>query len=226
MRDDRFKDDRFFMKLPEHDQIQKEDYIQIHFETGFISEPYIFVKKDDMNRILVVKTLADGLLKEIDMIDIVTVTRYQPSISISIATERLSTDEYYLQIAEAAAKRSICDRAKVGCVLVYDGHILDTGYNGSLPGYDHCDQKTCYYEGKCIRTTHAEINALQRAIKMGHTVNGATLYSSHRPCYSCLTTLAAFDIKDIVFREIYEDPKAEAYAKLVNLRITQIKKPN
>lgn len=139
--------------------------------------------------------------------------------------ERISIDEYYITIAIAASQRSTCDRAKVGSIIVdQTGLQLSSGYNGSLPGYEHCDKLSCYYSGRCIRTTHAEINAINRAIKNGFAdrIEGSTLYSSHRPCYACTKTLAAFGIKTIVYNKLYEDPKAEAYFKLVKMNVYQV----
>jgi dCMP deaminase len=137
---------------------------------------------------------------------------------------RLPPEEYYIQIAKATALRSTCERAKVGCILVKDSIILGTGYNGSLPGEPHCDeQKTCTFKGNCIRTIHAELNAIQRAIKAGHNIEKAVAYSTHSPCYSCMKTFAAFGISHIYYENTYDDERAIAYSQLTNMSLIQIK---
>jgi dCMP deaminase len=112
----------------------------------------------------------------------------------------------------------------VGAVIVADNIILGTGYNGSLSGHDHCDDKaTCSFKGHCIRTTHAEINAIERSIRAGwkDKLKDATIYCSHRPCYACIKTIASFGIECVVFDKMYEDETAEAYIKLVGLNVIQ-----
>ena len=137
---------------------------------------------------------------------------------------RISSDEYYIRIAYAASQRSTCRRAQVGAVLVYDDIILGTGYNGSLPGYPHCDDETCNESNHCLRTTHAEINALHRAVKAGWVkeLENATLFVTHRPCYSCAKTLAAFGLKDIVYDRMYKDEKAEEYFKIAKMTVFEV----
>lgn len=141
-------------------------------------------------------------------------------------TKRISVDEYYLRIAHAAALRSPCCRAKVGAVIVADNIILGTGYNGSLPGHEHCDNEvTCCFNGHCIRTIHAEINAIERAIRAGwkDKLKESIIYCTHKPCYSCIKTIAAFGIKFVVFDKMYEDPAADAYIKIAKLNVVQEK---
>lgn len=143
--------------------------------------------------------------------------------------ERLSKDEYYLEIAKTASLRSTCKRARVGCVIVYDSSILGTGYNGSLPGHKHCIDDDCdcvIYENHCIQTIHAEINAIQRAVKDGFSdkLPESVLYSTHKPCYSCIKTLAAFGITNIIFSNMYKDGAAQAYIELAKLNVKQVKK--
>lgn len=141
-------------------------------------------------------------------------------------SERISVDQYYLKISHAAALRSPCSRAKVGAVIVADNIILGTGYNGSLPGHEHCDdQATCCFKEHCIRTIHAEINAIERAIRAGwkDKLKNAVMYCTHKPCYSCIKTIAAFGIRFIVFDKMYDDPAADAFIKLARLNVVQEK---
>jgi len=95
-------------------------------------------------------------------------------------------DEYFMNIMQAVSTRATCDRGRSGCVIVRDKHILTTGYVGSPPGLPHCDEvghqmKTTIHEDghqtqHCVRTIHAEMNAIVQAARIGVSLDGATLY--------------------------------------------------
>ncbi len=90
---------------------------------------------------------------------------------------RPDKDSYFLGMAREAAKRSTCQRASVGAVIVRAGRILSTGYNGSLPGEPHCIDEGCLMEnGHCERTVHAETNAVAQAARFGPSIDGAIVY--------------------------------------------------
>lgn len=136
--------------------------------------------------------------------------------------DRISKDEYYLKIAEAASLRSSCCRAKVGAVIVKGEHLF-TGFNDSLPKFKHCtNDNSCLFKGHCIRTTHAEVNAIVRALKVINNLNGAKIYSTHKPCYSCTKMLAAFGIMDIVYVNDYDDEFSDAYINLVGMNVKKV----
>lgn len=112
--------------------------------------------------------------------------------------------EYFMQVASLAATRSTCPRAAVGCVIVLDKNIIATGYNGSAPGLPHCTDEGCYYEGEhCIRTIHAEVNALGQAARRGVATQGAEAYVTHTPCLNCGKALAAAGIKRVYAKNRY-----------------------
>ena len=104
-------------------------------------------------------------------------------------------DQYFLELSDIVASRATCDRGKSGCVIVKEKRVLATGYVGSPSGLPHCDEvghllrEVTYEDGvtkqHCVRTIHAEQNALAQAAKHGIAVNGATLYCKMEPC-SCL----------------------------------------
>lgn len=115
---------------------------------------------------------------------------------------RPSWDDYFLSIAREVATRSTCERRHVGAVLVRDRRILCTGYNGSPPGQPHCVDPGvgCLLEdGRCIRTLHAEQNALTQAALHGISTKGATLYSTCRPCHVCARMVVGAGIVRVVF---------------------------
>lgn len=116
---------------------------------------------------------------------------------------RKSWDQYFIDIASEVATRSTCPRLHVGCVIVKEKHIIATGYNGSIHGHDHCEDVGCLIneQGRCIRTLHAEENAVLHAKR--EDLKGATAYVTHEPCEKCAKTLAQSGITKIVFQEAY-----------------------
>src|SRR3989344_5209045 len=99
---------------------------------------------------------------------------------------RPTWDEYFMALSEMVASRSTCERAHVGSVIMRDKRVLSTGYNGSPAGMPHCDDSGHeMVEGHCVRTIHAEMNAIIQAAKNGVNINGSELYSTHFPCYNC-----------------------------------------
>jgi len=113
---------------------------------------------------------------------------------------RADWDEYFMNIARVVATRATCERAQVGCVIVQDRRIVATGYNGSIAGQAHCnDEGHLEINGECVRGIHAEENAVTSAAKFGATLNGATAYVTHFPCWRCFRTLASAGISRIVF---------------------------
>jgi len=123
--------------------------------------------------------------------------------------EKQSWDSYFMSIAEAISKRGSCDRAQVGCVIVKDDRLLMAeGYNGSISGHDHCDVVGhLMHEGHCVRTIHAEMNALLNAMKKGVSVQGCVAYVTHRPCPDCTKHLNQAGIKEIVYFHNYRESR-------------------
>ncbi len=126
--------------------------------------------------------------------------------------KRLSRDEYFIGIANLVAQRSTCPRASVGAVVVDSrNRICGTGYNGSPPGHPHCLDvgcKTIQVENKtyCIRTIHAEVNAV---LTVRNHSDKLVLYTTHFPCFECLKVLAARGITEVKYQQKYIDPKWE-----------------
>jgi dCMP deaminase len=88
-----------------------------------------------------------------------------------------------MKIAEDVALRSTCDRAQVGAVLVREKHIISTGYNGSPAGLEHCDDVGhLMVDGHCVRTVHAEVNAIIQAAVFGLATRDSVCYVTHFPC--------------------------------------------
>lgn len=130
---------------------------------------------------------------------------------------RPTWDEYFMTMMEAISLRSTCDRGRSGCVITKDHQVLATGYVGSAAGDEHCDdvghlfQKRLNPDGTtsnhCVRTVHAEQNAICQAAKSGVALQGATLYCRMTPCPVCARMIVNCGIKRVVAQRRYHDGK-------------------
>ena len=119
---------------------------------------------------------------------------------------RPNWDTYFLKIAHVVAERSTCDRAHVGAVIVKDKRILTTGFNGSPSGLPHCDESGhLMVDGHCLRTIHAESNAIIQAALHGVSTKDAICYVTHFPCVNCAKMLINAGVKTIIFDQEYGD---------------------
>jgi dCMP deaminase len=128
--------------------------------------------------------------------------------------KRISWHEYFMNIAEQVASRSTCDRKHVGAVIVRDKTILSTGYNGSLKGAPHCDEAGHDMDnGHCVRTVHAESNAVAQAAKNGVAIDNSEIYVTASPCLTCFKLIANCGITKIYYKEFYRDERIGEYAR-------------
>ena len=128
--------------------------------------------------------------------------------------QRPSWDEYFMKIVEMVASRGSCDRGRTGCVITRDRRIVSTGYVGSPVGTSHCDDvghemhTVTHADGSqtshCIRTAHAEQNAICEAARMGIALEGGTLYCKMSPCYTCAKMIINAGIKRVVCAQDYQ----------------------
>ncbi len=145
------------------------------------------------------------------------------TVGEACAKRRLSWDEYFMQIARTVATRSTCDRKNVGAVLVRDRVILSTGYNGSISGTPHCDEAGHMMEnGHCVRTIHAEMNAIAQAARNGVNISGATLYVTCSPCWECFKVLANCGIRRICFGEFYRNERVLEAAAQIDIEMIDL----
>lgn len=122
-----------------------------------------------------------------------------------MSTSRPSWDDYFFHAVDAAATRATCDRGRCGAVLVYDNQSVATGYVGSPPGFPHCDDIGHeMVDGHCVRTIHAEVNAIASAARRGVRTLGTSLYSTMVPCRMCAMLLIAAGINDVHARFMYQ----------------------
>ena len=154
-----------------------------------------------------------------------------------IESKRPSWDEYFIKIMETVSARATCDRGKSGCVIVKDKRIISTGYVGAPAGCKHCDEsghemhKVTQEDGMeskhCIRTTHAEQNAIVQAARFGTSTDNSILYCKMTPCYACAKIIINAGIKKVVClkdyhaskrtKEIFEEAGIDL--KILNLEI-------
>jgi dCMP deaminase len=126
---------------------------------------------------------------------------------------RPSWDDYFLGLVDQVAARATCDRGRSGCVVVRDKRIICTGYVGSPSGLPHCDEvghlikRVTDDDGTvrqhCVRTVHAEQNAICQAARHGLSLDGTTLYCSMEPCRVCAMLIASAGIVRVVAKRRY-----------------------
>jgi dCMP deaminase len=133
--------------------------------------------------------------------------------TVSKPEERPSWDEYFVRLVDEVASRATCDRGRSGCVVVRDKRIICTGYVGSPPGLPHCDdmghdmKQMVDDDGTvrhhCVRTIHAEQNAICQAAKYGLSLGGTTLYCTMEPCRVCAMLISSVGIHRVVAKRRY-----------------------
>ncbi|RMG10685.1 MAG: deaminase [Planctomycetota bacterium] len=134
--------------------------------------------------------------------------------------QRPEWDEYFLGFARAASRRATCDRQHVGAVIVVERQVVATGYNGSVRGLPHCDDVGHdMVAGHCVRTIHAEMNALAQAARRGVAVGGATIYTTASPCWACFRVLVNAGITRFVYGQPYRAEEHRARIEEVAARL-------
>jgi dCMP deaminase len=131
--------------------------------------------------------------------------------------KRPSWDEYFLKMVEMVGTRGTCDRGRSGCVIVKDKRILAAGYVGSPIGVAHCDDighemhtltnEDGVVSRHCLRTAHAELNAIANAARSGVSIDKAMLYCKMVPCYTCAKTIINAGIKRVIVLKDYHGSK-------------------
>jgi dCMP deaminase len=141
--------------------------------------------------------------------------------------KQIADDHYYMGIADAVEKGADCRGSQVGAVIVLQNRVISTGYNGTPSGFRNCNEGGCvrchdswlakhdrksemtdpqHLSGqaldRCI-CVHAEQNAFITAARFGIHVDGATLYTTESPCFSCLKEAVQAGITRVVYRKWY-----------------------
>lgn len=143
---------------------------------------------------------------------------------------RPSWDEYFLNIMRTVSERATCDRGRASCVFVKNKQILVTGYVGSPIGFPHCDEvghqmkKIVHEDGTitehCMRTVHAEQNAICQAARRGVSLEGSTVYVNMTPCRTCAMLLINTGVKRVVAANKYHTgQESEAMFKKTKIKL-------
>lgn len=152
---------------------------------------------------------------------------------------RPTWDEYFMEVTRTIAKRATCDRGRSGCVIARDRQLLVTGYVGSPIGLSHCDdvghlmKKVIHLDGSisqhCVRTVHAEQNAICQAARLGISLAGSTIYCKMTPCRTCAMLIINCEIERVVCEYRYhtadesEEMLKEAGVELVYIKNETLK---
>ena len=138
--------------------------------------------------------------------------------------KRIDWDQYFMLQAVLLASRSTCNRLSVGATIVRDKRIIAGGYNGSVAGDEHCIDHECYLvDGHCVRTIHAEMNAVLQCARFGVSTDDAAIYVNDFPCLQCTKMLLQAGITQINYlRNYHNDEYAMKLLKLKNISLNQI----
>ena len=146
---------------------------------------------------------------------------------------RMSWDEYFMQMAELTSRRSTCLRRHVGAVIVKNKHIIATGYNGAPKGLAHCAELGgCLREQMSVpsgerhelcRALHAEQNSIIQAATLGQSIEGGTIYITNHPCSICAKMIVNAGLTGIVVRNGYPDRLAEKILDEAGLNVDILK---
>ena len=141
-----------------------------------------------------------------------------------MSKHRVSWEQYFMNIAKEVATRSTCDRKHVGAVIVRDKNILATGYNGSIRGLAHCSDAGHEMENDhCVRTIHAEANAIVQAARNGVRIENSEIYVTASPCYDCFKMIANAGITTIYFAEFYRDDRIKEHTAKLGINLIHLK---
>ncbi|WP_125547382.1 ComE operon protein 2 [Levilactobacillus lindianensis] len=141
-----------------------------------------------------------------------------------MANKRISWDDYFMLQALVISTRSTCNRLSVGATVVRDKRLIAAGYNGSVSGDSHCLDVGCkLVDGHCVRTIHAEMNAILQCAKFGEATAGAEIYVTDFPCLQCTKMLLQAGIKKITYmRNYHNSDYARELIALKHVELNQV----
>jgi dCMP deaminase len=141
-----------------------------------------------------------------------------------VLVSRISWNQYFMSQSHLLALRSTCTRLAVGATIVRDKRIIAGGYNGSIAGGVHCSDEGCYViDNHCVRTIHAEMNALLQCAKFGVPTEGAEIYVTHFPCLQCCKALIQSGIKSVYYAVDYKNhPYAVELFEQANVNVEHV----
>lgn len=141
---------------------------------------------------------------------------------------RIPWDQYFMSQSLLLSTRSTCTRLAVGATIVRDRRVISGGYNGSVSGDVHCTEVGCYVvDGHCVRTVHAETNALLQCAKFGAQTEGADIYVSHFPCLQCTKSIIQAGIANLYYlHDYYTNDYAKELLNHAEISTIQVEMPD
>lgn len=141
-----------------------------------------------------------------------------------MSDKRIPWNQYFMLQAILLSMRSTCQRLSVGAILVRDRRIIAGGYNGAVSGDAHCIDVGCHLENNhCVKTIHAEMNALLQCAKFGIATDGAEVYVTDFPCLQCTKSLLQAGIKKIYYcRNYHNNDYALSLMELKGVAVEQV----
>lgn len=145
-----------------------------------------------------------------------------------IVVNRIPWNQYFMAQSMLLSMRSTCSRLSVGATIVRDKRVISGGYNGSVSGDVHCMDEGCYVvDGHCVRTVHAEANAIIQCSKFGASTEGAHVYVTHFPCLQCTKAIVQAGITKLYYLNDYHNhPYAEQLLEQANVDVEKVQVPN
>ena len=142
--------------------------------------------------------------------------------------KRIPWDQYFMSQSLLLSTRSTCSRLAVGATMVRDRRVISGGYNGSVSGDVHCIDVGCYVvDGHCVRTVHAEVNAIIQCAKFGVPTEGADIYVSHFPCLQCTKTIIQSGISNLYYLHEYRSSEyAKELLEHAEISVIQVEMPD
>lgn len=142
--------------------------------------------------------------------------------------DRIPWDQYFMAQSMLLSMRSTCPRLAVGATIVRDKRVISGGYNGSVSGDTHCIDEGCYVvDGHCMRTVHAEANAIIQCSKFGASTEGAHIYVTHFPCLQCAKAIIQAGITKLYYLNNYHNHSyAEQLFNQTNVSVQKVHVPN
>jgi dCMP deaminase len=139
--------------------------------------------------------------------------------------DRITRDQMFKEFLTTLAKRSTCLKSRVAALIVMDGRIISTGYNGSPKSMKHCLEVGCQIKNNaCIRTLHAETNAIAFAARYGIKTDGSVMYTSISPCLNCAKIIINSGITEVVFMEEYRKPEGTKLLIEAGIKLRKLEK--
>ena len=142
-------------------------------------------------------------------------------------TKRIPWDQYFMAQSLLISTRSTCTRLAVGATIVRNKRVISGGYNGSVSGDAHCIDAGCkVVDGHCVRTIHAEANAILQCAKFGSPTEGADIYVSYFPCLQCTKMIIQAGIKNIYYLHDYNNNEyAKELLEHADIKIIKVDMP-